>query len=319
MVLTYSHWALRNPTSPIWRFLGFPLETRIFVPPLSQKEKKHSKANILLLQLEEVGVSDPQVALILLRLCGAMCKLVHLARATPSALTYKAFVLSITSLLNPVILLEVGVSATAAAQATESRKHQANDPKCSDLGWVCVPMVVETYGAWGKEATAIISSVASRLATSMCRPKSILLNEIYGRLNVHLADVLVGNWDRGKPAAFDFTVSSPLSSAILSEASANTGAATRSAEECKHRANDVKCAELGWSCVPLAVETYGAWSDEAQCTFSRLASLLSVGSAWLKGKVLSDIYDHLNFKLMHATARALLARSPPILAQLDSG
>ena len=77
----------------------------------------------------------------------------------------------------------------------------------------------------------------------------------------------------------------------------------------------MKCAELGWSCVPLAVETYGAWGDEAQCTFSRLASLVSVGSAWPKGKVLSDIYGHLNFKLMRATARALLARSPPILAQ----
>ena len=90
---------------------------------------------------------------------------------------------SITSPLNPVNLLEAGVSATAAAQATESRKHHA---KCSDLGWVCVPMVVETYGAWGKEATAIISSVASRLSTSMCRPKSIVFNEIYGRLNLHL-------------------------------------------------------------------------------------------------------------------------------------
>ena len=90
---------------------------------------------------------------------------------------------SITSQLNPVILLEARVSATAAAQATESRKHHANDPKCTDL---CVPMVVVTYGAWGQEATAIISSVASRLATSMCRPKSIVLNEIYGRLNLHL-------------------------------------------------------------------------------------------------------------------------------------
>ena len=43
----------------------------------------------------------------------------------------------------------------------------ANDPKCSELGWVCVPppppppMVAETYGAWGKEASAIISAVAS--------------------------------------------------------------------------------------------------------------------------------------------------------------
>ncbi|KAL5500371.1 hypothetical protein EMCRGX_G011922 [Ephydatia muelleri] len=76
--------------------------------------------------------------------------------------------------------------ATAAAQATEARKHQANDPKCSELGWVCVPMVVETYGAWGKEATAIISSVASRLATSTCRPKSTILHKIYGRLNLNL-------------------------------------------------------------------------------------------------------------------------------------
>ena len=93
---------------------------------------------------------------------------------------------SITSPLNPVTLLEAGVSATAAAQATEARKHQANDPKCSELGWVCVPMAVETYGAWGKEATAIISSVASRLATSTCRPKSTILHEIYGRLNLNL-------------------------------------------------------------------------------------------------------------------------------------
>ena len=30
---------------------------------------------------------------------------------------------------------------------------------------------------------------------------------------------------------------------------------------------NVKCAELGWSCVPLAMETYGAWGDDAQCTF----------------------------------------------------
>eukprot|EP00731_Ephydatia_muelleri_P010406 Em0005g992a len=93
---------------------------------------------------------------------------------------------SIPSPLNPVTLLEAGVLATAAAQATEARKHQANDPKCSELGWVCVPMVVETYGAWGKEATAIISSVASRLATSTCRPKSTILHEIYGRLNLNL-------------------------------------------------------------------------------------------------------------------------------------
>ena len=67
----------------------------------------------------------------------------------------------------------------------------------------------------------------------------------------------MGNWDRGKPAAFDFTVTSPLSSANLSEASANTGTAARSAEERKHRANDVKCAELGSGADPGFFERGG--------------------------------------------------------------
>ena len=46
---------------------------------------------------------------------------------------------SITSPLNPLTLLEAGVLAKTAAQDTEARKHQANDPKCSELGCVCVP------------------------------------------------------------------------------------------------------------------------------------------------------------------------------------
>ena len=56
---------------------------------------------------------------------------------------------------------------------------------------IIIIMVVETCGAWGKEATAIISSVASRLATSMCRPKSIVLNEVYGQLNLHWSGLML--------------------------------------------------------------------------------------------------------------------------------
>ena len=31
---------------------------------------------------------------------------------------------------------------------SERRKHTANDPKCAELGWVCVPLAVETYCYW---------------------------------------------------------------------------------------------------------------------------------------------------------------------------
>ena len=51
---------------------------------------KRMEARALLSQLEQVGVLDPQVALVLLRLCGGFCKLVHLARSTPPSLSSHA-------------------------------------------------------------------------------------------------------------------------------------------------------------------------------------------------------------------------------------
>ena len=64
----------------------------------------------------------------------------------------------------------------AAARATELRKHEANDGKCRELGWVCVPMVVEAYGAWGAETMESLSCLASRLATSSNKAKAAVLN-----------------------------------------------------------------------------------------------------------------------------------------------
>ena len=46
-------------------------------------DRKMSEAGFLLKRLEDVGQVDPQVALVLLQLCGGYCKLVHLARAVP--------------------------------------------------------------------------------------------------------------------------------------------------------------------------------------------------------------------------------------------
>ena len=58
--------------------------------------------------------------------------------------------MSITSPLKSSILPEAGVVAGAAARQTEERKHTNNDSICSELGWKCVPLAVETFGALGK-------------------------------------------------------------------------------------------------------------------------------------------------------------------------
>ena len=52
------------------------------------------------------------------------------------------------------------MSAGSAALASEGG---ANDAKCKELSWLCVPLVAETYGAWGNEAVEAFTQLASRL------------------------------------------------------------------------------------------------------------------------------------------------------------
>ena len=124
------------------------------------------------------------------------------------------------------------------------------------------------------------------------------------------ADVLVEGWERGQPAALDITVTSPLTPVSLKDSSRIAGVhvAALSAETRKHAANDPKCRELGWMCIPMAVETYGNWGKEAQHMFSRLATYLAIHLSCPKSRVLADIYGHLNICLVRAVARAILAR-----------
>ena len=125
------------------------------------------------------------------------------------------------------------------------------------------------------------------------------------------ADIPIAGWDRGKPAVLDLTITSPLCSAILSESCHQAGAATLAAEARKLHSNGPKCQELGWSCILLAVETYGDWGKEAHDTFSRLASYLAIHQSSPKLAVVAEIYDRLNIALVRCIARAILARELP--------
>ena len=43
---------------------------------------------------------------------------------------------------------------------------------------MCIPLVVETYGAWGQDAVKTFAQLASRLAIACSKPKSVIINEI---------------------------------------------------------------------------------------------------------------------------------------------
>ena len=108
-----------------------------------------------------------------------------------------------------------------------------------------------------------------------------------------LADVLVHNWSEGKPAAFDFLVTSSLNSLILSEAGVSPGAAAQASEISEHNSNDGKCEDLGWVCIPLVIETYGVWGQEAVKSFAQLASWLAITCSKPKSVVTHDLYGRL--------------------------
>ena len=125
--------------------------------------------------------------------------------------------------------------------------------------------------------------------------------------NTRPADVHSGLGQRS-PAAIDITVTSPLTPAMLRDASTSAGSAAYAAECRKHEANDTKCHELGWTCIPLAVETFGHWGKEAQAVFPRLASFIAIHRASPKSSVLNEIYSRLNMSLVRSVARAILVR-----------
>ena len=58
-----------------------------------------------------------------------------------------------------IIILKNNASASvgAAVYAAECRKHDANDTRCQELGWLCIPLAVETYGNCGKTALSVLS------------------------------------------------------------------------------------------------------------------------------------------------------------------
>ena len=95
-------------------------------------------------------------------------------------------------------------------------------------------------------------------------------------------------------AALDLTITSPLCSVILGESCHQAGAAALAAETRKLHSNGPKCQELGWSCIPLAVETYGNWGKQTHDTFSRLASFLAIHQSSPKAVVVAEIYGRLN-------------------------
>ncbi|KAL5460331.1 hypothetical protein EMCRGX_G033776 [Ephydatia muelleri] len=213
---------------PNFKVLGAPIGDPIFCAKfLAQKRAKAAK---LLSQLATVGSLDPQVALLLLHKCAVIPLVGLYLHLEPDEFQI-------------VLKWWLGINASLGSYCPYCPDHQL-DP----LGHHAVMCKV------------LPSSVSGGQLEVDC---GLGADKIHSRP----ADTLVQNWIIGKPAAADLMVTSPLNSTNLIEAGATIGSAAMSAEVWKHLVNNPKCSELGWGSIPLAVETYGCWGAEAQCTF----------------------------------------------------
>ena len=438
--------SMKQSHQPNIEILGIPIGDLDFCTTFISH--KHGLAKQIMLQIEEVGALDPQVALMLLRTCSGFCKLSHLARATPPSLSVKALELfdqDVRSCLSQSTSVDLTDVSWNQAQLSLSRgglgmRSLMLHAPAAYIASVCssgyglqslthLTHAVEMFNVCVAPADKILldslassninqkmlssklddyqlqgifnrSSVADRAhllsisaphssswlsvvpseglglhfepnqynvalkwwlgldtsCGSSCAfcPDSILdplrppcvhvqtrgrrsschnlLRDVFAdscrlaHLPVKLevgnnltpdhdhsrpADVLVHNWSLGKPAAFDFCVTSPLNSLILSEAGVSSGVAAQASEIRKHNSNDAKCVELGWVCIPLVVETYGAWGQEAVKTFAQLASRLAIACSKPKSVIINEIYGRLNTCLMRSISSAILTRIVP--------
>ncbi|KAL5499725.1 hypothetical protein EMCRGX_G011184 [Ephydatia muelleri] len=273
--------------------------------------EKISQAKGLLSALVDVAAADLHVATSLLRICGSFCKLVHLARTTPPSISADS--------LQSFDEEQARLSLSFGGLGFRSLSHHGCAAFIASLSCSGIDIALDPLGHHAVSCrhggdVVIRHNRLRNIIADFCRRAHLSVRIEVGRglLGTHNytrpADVLVDGWDRAKPAAFDVTVTSPLTPVTLNEASINEGAAALAAETRKHAANDARCQALGWSCIPLAVETFGNWGREAQGVFSRLATLLALHQGRSKSTVVRDIYGHLSISLVRSVARSIMGR-----------
>ena len=357
---------IQSSQVPHFEILGAPIGDFLFFSKFIAS--RHKIASKLFSKLEEVASIDPQVALILLRLCAGFCKMVHVARTTSPHLAFgslesfdsdvrmcfsncvatdisdvawkqaqlglsygglglrsishhscAAYIASLSfsglgsaenphlvrsivrynSLVSPLdgIFLEsivaslipqrilsqrldghsFGLVIAAATDTDKACLLSTSAPHAASwlpvvpsvgLGLHLDPDELQIAVKWwlGLDTSrgslcpdVALDPLGHHAATCWCGGDVVIrhnrLRDVFLSFchQAHIAatleaDVLVSDWAQGKPAAFDITVTSPLTPAILAEASRRVGAAAEVAENRKHTANDPKCAELGWRC-----------------------------------------------------------------------
>ena len=114
----------------------------------------------------------------------------------------------------------------------------------------------------------IISACSGALLSPISEQKSLLPDN-----NSRSGDIFLPVWNAGQPAALDVTVTSPLQSSLIINASEKSGFALSAAEDRKYEQYAQNCSDVGIQFIPLAFATFGGFAETVLKTLKRIATL----------------------------------------------
>ncbi|KAL5481676.1 hypothetical protein EMCRGX_G021889 [Ephydatia muelleri] len=315
IALLFHAWYLDDGVLAV--ILGAPVGD--YIPCSRVIAELRTQAKPLLQCLQEMAGIDLQVAVTLLRVAGSYCRMVHLARATPPNLASDA--LEQFDKAAQLGLRHGGLglrSLSLHAPAAYIASLMSSGHGCLDN--TCLQQAVTLYNAKVSPPDALtVESVLASPPTKKTLSSKIDMNLFHAShaaawLSVVLLFNLVYTWNPLSTrwlsgGGWDWThqrLQCALSAQVLvwtlwviivslaDMEEMYSGAAANGAELRKLNANSTKCTEQGWTCIPMAVETFGHWGKEAQSVLSMLASHLSISLSQPRAAVVADIYGRLN-------------------------
>ena len=132
------------------------------------------------------------------------------------------------------------------------------------------------------------------------------------------ADIFVPRWDLGGSAALDFAVTSGLRTDMLEQTAVDGSSCLLSYENIKNTYLDTAthCASEGITFIPMVVEAHsGAWGPMATKVWLRMGKSISMLSGESVALETLRARQNLGLTLHRETARAILRRSPAVMAQ----
>ena len=131
------------------------------------------------------------------------------------------------------------------------------------------------------------------------------------------ADVFLPNWSRGRPAALDITIISPLQRTTVQGAASTQGHALLVGEARKYSTHGAPCHSAGITFVPVTFEALGGMSSLATNTVASIGRLLGQRLGLAPQESTRHLFQRLSISLWKGNAALWIHRSLPPSPHLD--